>query len=225
MENLEAVIDELNAWNDQGRFAEVVVESDTHLASEQNESSLYVVRGNALFGLGRFEEALKAYEEAIKIDTFDVQARTNYGSTLFSLGRYVDALNACDAAILTDEEFAPAYINAAHCLTALGHEDDAVYALSQAYSLNKEDMELGRTVAAMAADLGEYDMARDVYFDMSGSVNAPDDLPELIHHFFVAARQNGAVDRTQVLKDVDIWRQQYGRNPAVLRLSAELLKG
>ena len=63
------------------------------------------------------------------------------------MGHYVDALNACDAAILTDENFAPAYINAAHCLAALKHEEEAVYALQQAFSIEPENAELGRTVA------------------------------------------------------------------------------
>ena len=113
MEHIEAEIQKLNEWNAQGRYAEVLAETNTDLSlitddnAEEDVASLYVVRGNALFGLGRFQDALEAYGKAIELDTFDVEARCNYGSTLYSLGKYVDALNACNAAILTDENFAP----------------------------------------------------------------------------------------------------------------------
>ena len=92
MENIEQEIEKLNDWNAQGRFAEVLAETNTDITLiddndvEENVASLYVVRGNALFGLGRFQEALEAYGKAIELDTFDVEARCNYGSTLYSLG-------------------------------------------------------------------------------------------------------------------------------------------
>ena len=132
MENIEQEIEKLNDWNAQGRFAEVLAETNTDITLiddndvEENVASLYVVRGNALFGLGRFQEALEAYGKAIELDTFDVEARCNYGSTLYSLGKYVDALNACDAAIWTAENFAPSYVNAAHCLVAMKLVEEAV---------------------------------------------------------------------------------------------------
>ena len=38
------------------------------------------------------------------------------------------------------------------------------------------------------------------------------------------AKENG-VERITLMKDIDLWRQKFGRNPEVLRLSGELLKG
>lgn len=224
MENATSVIAQLNTWNDQGRFAEALAEADALLANNPDEAGLFVVRGNALYGLGRFEEALTAYETAIRLDTGDVQARANYGAALFALGRYVPALNACDAAVLTDPEFAPAYINVAHCLAELGHDDEAAEALWQAYSLSPTNIAIGQTAAAMAADLGAYEMARDIYFELSDNPSAPDDLPQTIHDFFMTMLRNG-ISRPQIMKDVDTWRQKGVRNPDVLRLAGELLKG
>lgn len=224
MEHMESIIERLNDWNEQGRFAEVLADVDTLVIDNSDVASLFVVKGNALHGLGRFEEALIAYETAIKLDTDDVQARTNYGATLFVLGRHVAALNACDAALLIDSDFAPAYINVAHCLAELGHDDDAAEALWHAYTLNPEDINTGLTAAEMGADLGEYEMARDIYLDISENPSAPAELPSVIYDFFKLMLQHG-VSRIQVLKDVDVWRQKAARNPDVLRLSGELLKG
>lgn len=224
MENLEQIINQLNDWNEQGRFAETLAEANALTIETPDEASLFVVKGNALYGLGRFEEALTAYETAIRLDTDDVQARTNYGATLFSLGRHVAALNACDAALLIDSKFVPAYINAAHCLAELGHDDEAIDALWEAYTLNPEDINIGRTAAEMATDLGAYEMARDIYFDLSANPNAPSDLPTAIYNFFKLMQQHD-IARTQIMQDVNTWRQKYGRNSDVLRLAGELLKG
>ena len=231
MENIEQEIEKLNGWNAAGRFAEVLAETNTDLATvnddnvEEDVASLYVVQGNALFGLGRFEEALAAYAKAIELDTFDVQARCNYGSTLYSLGRYVDALNACDAAILTDENFAPAYINAAHCLVALKHEDEAVYALQQAFSLEPENAELGTTVADMAADLDDFEVSLETYMKLASLKNAPENVQQKIYDLFMRFKGSEDIAKNDWLKAVDEWRTTFANDPKVIKLSSDLLRG
>lgn len=231
MENIEQEIEKLNDWNAQGRFAEVLAETNTDITLiddndvEENVASLYVVRGNALFGLGRFQEALEAYGKAIELDTFDVEARCNYGSTLYSLGKYVDALNACDAAILTDENFAPSYVNAAHCLVALKHEEEAVYALQQAFMLAPEDVELGKAVADMATDLEDFDVALDSYMKVAALPDAPDDIQKSIYECLLKFKNHEDVSKQDWLKGVDLWRDTFANNPEVMKLSGDLLRG
>ena len=231
MENIEQEIEKLNDWNTAGRYAEVLAETNTDLGLinddniEEDVASLYVVRGNSLFGLGRFEEALAAYAKAIELDTFDVQARCNYGSTLYSLGRYVDALNACDAAILTDETFAPAYINVAHCLVALKHEDEAVYALQQAFSLDPENAELGTTVADMAADLDDFDAALESYMKLAALKDAPADVQQKIYNLFLKFKGSEDIAKNDWLKAVDEWRTTFASDPKVIKFSSDLIRG
>jgi len=227
--DIEEEIEKLNDWNAQGRFAEVAAETNTLITSSVDETpedlaSLFVAQGNAQYGLGRFEDALTSYAKAIELDTFDVQARCNYGSTLFTLGRYVDALNACDAAILTDEDFAPAYINVAHCLVALKHEEEAVYALQQAFSLEPENAELGRTVAEMAADLENFEVALETYLDIAELPDAASDTQQAIHDLFVRFKNHEDVERNDWLAGIDQWRDKFPNNPEVLRLTSDLLR-
>lgn len=230
MENIERELDRLNTWNEQGRFAEVVMDTATLLDNvtdadiEEDVASVNVVRGNALYGLARFDEALAAYAKAIELDTFNVQARCNYGSTLYTMGRYVDALNACDAAILTDENFAPAYVNVAHCLVALKHEEEAVYALQQAFSLAPQDYELGRAVADMAADLDNFDVALDTYLKIAALPDAPAEIQTVIRDFLLKSKENSDISRTDWQKGLDLWRKTFAANPEVIRLSGELLR-
>ncbi|MDY6407655.1 MAG: tetratricopeptide repeat protein [Pseudomonadota bacterium] len=231
MENINQEVQKLNEWNAQGRYAEVVAETNTDIGLvtddniEEEVAALYVIRGNALFGLGRLQEALEAYGKAIELDTFDVEARCNYGSTLYSLGKYVDALNACDAAILTDENFAPSYINAAHCLVALKHEEEAVYALQQAFMLAPEDVKLGKTVADMAADLEDFEVALDSYLKVAALPDAPEDIQKSIFNCFMKFKDHEDVTRQDWQKGIDSWRNAFANSPEVMRLSGELLRG
>ena len=231
MDNIEEIVERLNQWNEEGRFAEVNAEVSTLLTTVLDEddaddvASLYVLKGNAEYGLGRFEDALKSYAKAIELDTFDVQARCNYGSTLYTLGRYVDALNACDAAILTDEEFAPAYINVAHCLVALKHEEEAVYALQQAFSIEPNDANLGRTVADMATDLENFDVALDAYIETAQLPDTQEDIFQATYDMFMKFKNHPDVPQSQWLEGINKWRAKFPTNPAVIRFSGELMRG
>lgn len=221
VDNLEETVNHYNEWNNQGRFAEVLAEMNTLLVTSPDEANFHVLRGNALYGLGRFNEAAEVYSHAIALEPMDVQARSNYGSALYMMGKYVDGLNACDAAILTDKTFAPSYVNAAHCLAALDHLDHAVYALNRGFEMDSENAELGARVAELLGDFGEYEMARDAYFQVAALKDAPADIHTKIAEFFKASKANG-IDRGLVLKDVDVWRGRFIKNQEVFRLAAGL---
>ncbi len=59
-------------------------------------------RGVALFSLGKYEEATKEYEMAIRFDPKNAAAYNNNGNVLENLGKYVDAVMEFDAAISID---------------------------------------------------------------------------------------------------------------------------
>lgn len=56
-------------------------------------------KGNALENLGRYEEAIVAYDAAIAIKPDYHEALSIKGLVLFGLGRYEEAIAAYDAAI------------------------------------------------------------------------------------------------------------------------------
>lgn len=221
LENLETIVNELNELNARGRYDEVLSELNKYTPSEKNESNLFVVQGNAQYGLGRFTDAVESYATAISLDPLDIGARINYGASLFEIGQYVDGLNACQAAIALDEGNGFAYINAAHCLAALGHTDHAVYMLEQAFNTDPSDPDVGERAADLLAGMGEYELARDVYMKVAALPDAPADIHQSIAAFFQNAKSNG-IDRHVILKDVDEWRKAFTTNPEVFRLAQDL---
>lgn len=56
-------------------------------------------QGNALYRQGNYDEAIKAYDEVIKLDPTDADAWCNKGTALYHLGKYDEAIIALDESI------------------------------------------------------------------------------------------------------------------------------
>lgn len=110
------------------------------------------------FQMGRFEEALAAYGEAV--DAWNKmagmffekgkegsgkeflekaqEARSFYGMSLFKLGRYEEALEIVDAALEVKPESPTEWSNRGFVLSALGRNEEALEAFEKALSLDPE---------------------------------------------------------------------------------------
>ncbi|MDR2902269.1 MAG: tetratricopeptide repeat protein, partial [Lactobacillales bacterium] len=191
------------------------------LPTNKENAGLWSIQGTAQYGLGQLEDALVSYQTAISLNPASAAARSNYALPLFALGRYVEALNASDAAILADQTFQPGYINAANALQAMGFPDQAVVPLQQAYELDKTNMQMGLVVAAMLLDTGDYDDARDIYFEIAAAKNPPKNIHAQINDFFKTAIERGA-PKTKLVNDIDAWRQKHAHDPEVFEFVKNL---
>ena len=223
IENLETVLDKLNALNYDGRYQEALADVKMLLLQEQEESALYVVKGYAEYGLGNFTQALDDFETAISLNPDDINARTNYALALFELGRYVDGLNAADSALFLDDTFAAAYVNGAHCLAALGHIDMAIEYVQAAINTNAQDGDIVAHAATILNDLDAYEAARDAFMRAASLPTPPEGIHAKIADFFEESRQKG-VDRGQISRDIDAWRTTFANNPEVFELVSRLLR-
>jgi tetratricopeptide (TPR) repeat protein len=64
--------------------------------------------GNALYELGRNEEALASYDRAVSLDAAYAPACSNRGVVLQDLKRYEEAIASYDRALLADPRYVPA---------------------------------------------------------------------------------------------------------------------
>ncbi len=87
----------------------------------------------------RYEEALVACEQAIRLDPNDAWAYNIKGATLFSLQRYQEALVAVERAIYLDPSYAPAYTNKGGVLNNLKRYEEALATHEQAIRLDPND--------------------------------------------------------------------------------------
>ena len=91
--------------------------------------------GIALGNLKHYQEALDAYEQAIRLDPDYADAYFNKGIALGNLKRYQEALDACEQAIRLDPNNALAYINKGVTLESLGKNKEAQQAYNKAHQL------------------------------------------------------------------------------------------
>jgi tetratricopeptide (TPR) repeat protein len=68
------------------------------LLLDYNDVRIYNGLGNALWCLGRYDEALSAFEQANRLDPEKVEAYNGLGNALWCLGRYDEALLAFEQA-------------------------------------------------------------------------------------------------------------------------------
>lgn len=221
IENLEEIVDKLDNLNAMGRYLEVQAEVNSLLAQDSRETALWVVKGNAEYGLGNFIQSADDFAKAISLNPDDIGARSNYALVLYTLGRYVDGLNACDSALYIDGDCVPAYINAAHCLEALGHGELALEYLEKAIRKNEQDANVIVQVADVMSDYGYYEAAKNALMQ-AARLNFPEDIHERIAAFFEDARSRG-IERTRIHADVTSWRNEFERNSDVFNLAAPLL--
>jgi tetratricopeptide (TPR) repeat protein len=85
-------------------------------------------RGNALTGLGRYEEALTSANRALAINPNYPDAWSNRSATLWHLGRFPEAIASTERAIALKSDSSLAWFNQARILTTLGQYDAAISA-------------------------------------------------------------------------------------------------
>jgi tetratricopeptide (TPR) repeat protein len=105
-------------------------------------------RGLEYFSKNKFEQALKEYEEALKLYPSLAAAHNNMGSAYFALARYEEAARSFSEAARLDPLYAQAHFNLALALIKLGREreaSDALDAASRAYTaVGDEHLAAGR---------------------------------------------------------------------------------
>ena len=67
------------------------------MASTDNKKDIFK-EGYDLYKLGKFEEAIKCYDEVLKIDPKDIDALNNKGIVLGKLGKLDEAIKCYDEA-------------------------------------------------------------------------------------------------------------------------------
>jgi glyoxylase-like metal-dependent hydrolase (beta-lactamase superfamily II) len=93
-DNSAAVELEISCLNDLTRFEEALAALDHHGGSR--DGSFPLLRGYALMGLGRHDESLASFDEALRLRPDEKSARVYKGMALYLAGRYDDAMEIED---------------------------------------------------------------------------------------------------------------------------------
>ncbi|XP_032529959.2 dnaJ homolog subfamily C member 7 [Danaus plexippus] len=97
--------------------------------------------GNEAFKMGRWQQALNLYNEALTIDKNNrkVNAKLyfNKATVCSKLNQIEEAAEACTAALELDENYVKALLRRAKCYAELGNHEDAVKDYEKLYKIDK----------------------------------------------------------------------------------------
>ncbi|MGI5992127.1 MAG: tetratricopeptide repeat protein [Methanosarcina sp.] len=138
-----------------------------------SSTALAVNNGNALASQGNYEEAIKAFDKAIEINSQDLEAWNNKGFCLVHLGDYEEAIKAFDKAIEIDSQSSEVWNNKGLCLTNLGDYEKAMKAYDKAIEIDSQSLEAWYNKGLALKSLDNYEEAIKA-FDKAIEVNSHD---------------------------------------------------
>lgn len=133
-------------------LAQLLTEIDAEAAAHPKVAVNHYVRGWVLSHLGRSEDAVAAYDAAVKLDPKLVDALYDCGVVLSDLGRLDEALARWNAATEADPRHIDAFYNAAQTY----------------YNRHQYRQALERWQKAQALDPGDFDIAKKVLQALNG---------------------------------------------------------
>jgi tetratricopeptide (TPR) repeat protein len=122
----------------RGELAEVAGELVKGWEPEVEEWQEWFKRGNELFELGKYEEAIASYDREIEIKPDKHQAWFNRGSALDKLARYDEAISSYDLAIAIKPDNDKYWACLGVALSKLGRYEKAIYCYERAIEINPE---------------------------------------------------------------------------------------
>ncbi|MCJ7444174.1 MAG: tetratricopeptide repeat protein [Methanotrichaceae archaeon] len=100
------------------------------------EATLWDDKAHALYDQGKYDEAIRAYDKAIKLDPNHADAWNNKGNAFFNLNKYDKAISAYDKAIGLDPVKARSWFNKGNALKIIGKYNHAIEAYDKALQLD-----------------------------------------------------------------------------------------
>jgi len=146
-------------WVEEGQRRFVAIFEPEHGQQIQILNSV----GNVLRSLGRNEEAIEAYKQAIATCPKDADPYNGLGNVLRSLGRNEEAIEAFRQAIGVDSNYATPYNGLGNTLQSLGRNEEAIEAYKQAISMDPKYTHLYNGLGNTLRSLGRNEEAIEAY--------------------------------------------------------------
>jgi curved DNA-binding protein CbpA len=120
-------------------------------------------KGGALYFLGKYDEAIKCYNQSIKIDPSNPVVWNNKGLAEYFLGKYDESITSYDHAISIDPSDADAWNSKGNSLHSLGRYDEAVTSYDHAISIDPSDADAWNSKGNSLNSMGKSNDAKKCY--------------------------------------------------------------
>jgi tetratricopeptide (TPR) repeat protein len=133
------------------------------LSKAPNASLLHNTLGNVYASLGRYQDAIEAIKQAIRIEPDLAEAHYDLGVAYGKLGRWQDAVEAYKQAIRIKPNYAEAHNNLGNVYPRLGRYQDAIEAYKQAIRIKPDLAEAHYNLGVAYGKLGRSQDAVESY--------------------------------------------------------------
>jgi superkiller protein 3 len=123
------------------------------------EAENLYLKGNALGRLGRYEEAITSYKNALSMQSDYHSAWNNRGLALKNLGRYEEAIASYDKAIEIQPDYRSAWNNRGIALKNLGRYEEAIDSYDKALEIQPDSHFAWNQRSNALGNLGRYEEA------------------------------------------------------------------
>jgi serine/threonine protein kinase len=149
-------------------------------------------QGNSLMRLGKYEEAIKAFDAFLAILPADESVVFNRAVCIENLGHHAQALEVYERFAGRDD--VRGLINGSNCLRKLGREDEALVYAQRAVALDTNDGDCWISLGNAAFSLAQWQDAMRAY---SVAHDLDNSAPTPAYNFGLAAERVGAMDEAQ----------------------------
>jgi tetratricopeptide (TPR) repeat protein len=175
-------------------------------------------RAQAQYEKREFDEAIKLFNQVVRLDPTYVEAYVSRGMAWNEKGEYDKAIKDFTAGMQVDPKFVPAYINRGISWIEKSEFDKAIKDLDAAVKLDpKDDAALFQRGVAWSKK-GDYDTALK---DFNASIKLDDKYPPA--YFYRGQAQFSKKEYEKALKDYDQSLGLDPKDPAALNAKAWLL--
>ena len=152
---LKKHLDGLVALHNQGQFEEVIKQSRELVVNYSKTRELYNILGAAHTGLGRYDEAIKSYSHALRIDPSYALAHNNLGNVFQENGAFIAAIESYQRAINLRPDYAEGYSNLGAAFQQKGELDLALENYHRAIQLKPESAEAHHNLGNVLQEKGD----------------------------------------------------------------------
>jgi predicted O-linked N-acetylglucosamine transferase (SPINDLY family) len=144
--------------------------------------------GGALSLLGRYDEAIAAFEQALALDSQSPDAHHNLGYTLAQVGRHDEAIERLQRAVELRRNFPDAWNNLGNALDAAGRSEEAIEAYRTALQFAPAFALAHNGLGNALSNLGQWPEALDCY---GRAIQADPNYAQAFNNAGLALRQLG----------------------------------
>jgi tetratricopeptide (TPR) repeat protein len=175
------------------------------LASVEQRADVHFGIGTSLLQLGRIQEAIGQYEQALRIKPDLAEAHYNLGLALAKGGRIEEAINHWEQALRSKPDYAEAHYDLGFALIRLGRVQEAINHWEQVVRINPDHAE---TQYNLGNALQQVDRLHDAIDRYEEALRIKPDYAEAHYYLGIALIRQGRLPEA-----MEHWEQAVRINP------------